>query len=283
MTNSESQKKGGTYSNDASTPILVNAKSSDEYLLKRTEKILSAIYLLSEHFGVEEPLKWTIRDKGLDLLNAISQFGGKSPRKEPLERAISLLKELDALCAVGGVIRLISDQNKAIIQREFQTLMTLVKEADFQFLSIDFFKFEDESGGIKNLLKNGAEQAEKSLYKGQIYKGRTDSSNVLNDHENVFKRTNLTPKKVEKSQRREEILALIRRIGSVTIKDISKAMKGYGQKTLQRELLLLVSTGILKKEGEKITGSVPGRAPTGNIGIPRPLSDLRKQISILGI
>jgi len=51
--------------------------------------------------------------------------------------------------------------------------------------------------------------------------------------------------------RRELILDLIRKSGTITVKDASNLIKGYSEKTLQRELVSLVSQGVLKREGER--------------------------------
>jgi DNA-binding transcriptional ArsR family regulator len=54
-----------------------------------------------------------------------------------------------------------------------------------------------------------------------------------------------------KTERRNIILDFVRKNNTVTVKDISSAVSGYSTKTIQRELSLLVSEGVLKKEGER--------------------------------
>ena len=53
--------------------------SAEDYLLyifKKTEKITSAVYLVSGLLKDDEPLKWELRDKGMDLIS--SSFGAAS-------------------------------------------------------------------------------------------------------------------------------------------------------------------------------------------------------------
>ena len=40
------------------------------YIFKKTEKITSALYLVSGLLKDEEPMKWELRDKGMDLLSS---------------------------------------------------------------------------------------------------------------------------------------------------------------------------------------------------------------------
>ena len=64
---------------------------------------------------------------------------------------------------------------------------------------------------------------------------------------NVKDRTN----PVKKNTRQEAILSIIKNKKEVMIKDISSQVKGYSDKTIQRELLGMVKDGILIKSGEK--------------------------------
>jgi predicted HTH transcriptional regulator len=67
--------------------------------------------------------------------------------------------------------------------------------------------------------------------------------------ENVIRKP--AEKTEKKGHRREAILAVIRKKGEVTIKDVSLTMQEVSEKTIQRELLSLIEEGILKKEGER--------------------------------
>ena len=54
-----------------------------------------------------------------------------------------------------------------------------------------------------------------------------------------------------KSDRRENILKLIKDKKEVTIKDISSSISGCSEKTIQRELISLLKDKIIQKTGEK--------------------------------
>ncbi|NCN08031.1 hypothetical protein GW944_00480, partial [Candidatus Parcubacteria bacterium] len=89
-----------------------------------------------------------------------------------------------------------------------------------------------------------------------------DVSEVNNRQENSYKPANSTEKKtkdlknfgavsVKKNSRQSIIINVLKRKKEIMIKDISPLIDGCSEKTIQRELLAMVNSGILKKEGEK--------------------------------
>jgi uncharacterized protein with gpF-like domain len=53
------------------------------------------------------------------------------------------------------------------------------------------------------------------------------------------------------SDRTEDIMKIIKDNDKVTIKDISSKIKNCSEKTIQRELIKMVSLKLIKKEGER--------------------------------
>lgn len=62
-----------------------------------------------------------------------------------------------------------------------------------------------------------------------------------------------TPKSTPKltSDRREQVIALLKKIGKAKIRDIAKGIPGCSEKTIQRELAALVLNGIAHKSGDR--------------------------------
>ncbi|MEK7148242.1 MAG: hypothetical protein AAB758_03000, partial [Patescibacteria group bacterium] len=56
---------------------------------------------------------------------------------------------------------------------------------------------------------------------------------------------------VKKNSRQSVIIGLLKRKKEIMIKDVSPLISGCSEKTIQRELLAMVSGGILRKIGEK--------------------------------
>jgi predicted HTH transcriptional regulator len=55
----------------------------------------------------------------------------------------------------------------------------------------------------------------------------------------------------ELSERQQSIIKELRNKGQLTVKDLAEKIRGCSEKTIQRELLSLVGSGVLKKEGER--------------------------------
>jgi predicted HTH transcriptional regulator len=54
-----------------------------------------------------------------------------------------------------------------------------------------------------------------------------------------------------RSNRQNMILGLLRKKGDLTIKDISIVIKDCSEKTIQRELIAFISSGLVKRAGER--------------------------------
>jgi predicted HTH transcriptional regulator len=72
------------------------------------------------------------------------------------------------------------------------------------------------------------------------------SANFIKDN-NIVSETNV----FKKTNRQNIILGLLKKKKELTIKDISHVIKDCSEKTIQRELLTLISAGVLKKIGER--------------------------------
>jgi hypothetical protein len=86
-------------------------------------------------------------------------------------------------------------------------------------------------------------------------KGHKNKPNVLKN--NLKDKSEILKDiRIEKYKRQGDIIKIIRENkGGLTISDIrakgSPSIKSCGEKTFQRELVAMVSSGVLKKEGEK--------------------------------
>ena len=67
----------------------------------------------------------------------------------------------------------------------------------------------------------------------------------------VTKKAPVEKKVKDKNSRQDIILSMLKSGVKLTIKDFAQNIKDCSEKTIQRELLSLVSKGVLKKEGER--------------------------------
>lgn len=224
-----------------------------EYIFKKTEKISTAVYLITNFFSPEEPLKWDIRNIATKLLRFALSFSqgslyNKEKRTLDLNGAILELSSLFDLAYRSGFVTVMNYQ---ILNTEINRLGTLLMEYNAVKLGSNKPLFTDESFAVSRTQSQpenvagqrntygttyGTSYTKPSFIK-DISKGQTKRPNVLYTNAN--------------SKRRETIINEVKRLGEVSVKDISIVVTDCSEKTLQRELLAMVDAGILSKTGER--------------------------------
>jgi hypothetical protein len=261
------------------------------FILKKTEKLASALYLITGFFDQEEPIKWKLRNLSGRLLSSSLEL--KDSKSGDKEKAIidmeSTVLEIGSLLLIAKNSGLISEMNYDIINKEFNTFADtlanqsrlLTKTGNTKIHSRYFdvsvpqinpiIDREAEEIAQPNLKDNNVEKSvsyEPSFdVLNRIAKGNRLSTEVgkgqnLNESliaEGVKQGLPKEPKPlkefgavaVKKNSRQSIIISLLRRKKEIMIKDVSPLIHGCSEKTIQRELLSMVDKGILKKQGEK--------------------------------
>ncbi len=220
-----------------------------EYIFKKTEKVSTAVYLITNFFSPEEPLKWSIRQVATKLLHFSLSFSqgslyNKEKRTLDLNGAILELSSLFDLAYRSGFVTVMNYQ---ILSTEISRLGTLLVEYNSDKLSSNKPLFTDETFAVsRTQTTTETRQAYTAIYESaaiktpsikDMSKGQTKRPNVLNT--------------VVNTKRRETIISEVKRLGEVSVKDIANVITDCSEKTLQRELLAMVEEGVLSKTGER--------------------------------
>jgi len=230
--------------------------SAEDYLLyvfKKTEKITAALYLVSGLLKDDEPMKWELRDKGMDLLTSSFTASSALPgdKNIVIQSLFSAALEAISLLNVARISNLISEMNHVILVREIDNILGLMRdrlvasaENAGYVLSDNFFKTPDLfSSGFKS--DSRASQGHGGSNKNELQVASSKlqaSTDIIHGHSNVEQK---------KSQRQELIMNVLKGQSNLTIKDFSRVIKDVSEKTIQRELLELVERGVIKKDGER--------------------------------
>ncbi|MFA6458781.1 MAG: DeoR family transcriptional regulator [Candidatus Paceibacterota bacterium] len=229
--------------------------TAEEYLLfifKKTEKITAALYLVSGLLKDDEPLKWELRDRGVELLNSSFTASSSMPvdRSSIIQSLFTSALETISLLNVARVSNLISTMNHSVLVKEIDQVLGLLRdrlaasaENAGLVLSEKFFKTPDLfSSGFKPAEYGNNTTIPSGGSAGPVRQNRTEIARINSGRGGVQQK---------KDQRKKSIVDLLKLQGNLTIKDFSKVMKDCSEKTIQRELMELVNKGILKKEGER--------------------------------
>ena len=232
-----------------------------QYIYKKTEKIVTAIYLVTNFLDASEPLKWSLRKASTSLLTSSMTFSkvtlsDREVRGHDLNSSILETSSLFDLAYRSGFV---SKMNFEIINFEISKLSASVAEylaagisSNKSLFDPDYFHVhKDDSDLEKDSQKDNIKDKTKGqyIYKRQnndLYKTndiKVDNTNISHNVKKTKKKTNV--------DRRNIIIAEVKKNGDVSVKDISRALPDLSSKTLQRELLSMVDDGLLVKKGER--------------------------------
>lgn len=222
------------------------------FVYKKTEKLATALYMVTNLFGDSEPMKWTLRTKVSNLLSFIIGFKDvlESREYEFSNEVKTKVLEVVSLLEVASRSGLVSPMNFSILKTEFMNLVnalgSLRKEVGelAQFaLPKAFFdvpRSHVPHGGHASSTATHTDIEHEHVYKGQT--AIKDNVSLNNSSQSdVFKKTN----------RQSIIINLLRKKKDLTIKDIALVIRDCSEKTIQRELISLIEGGVLKKTGER--------------------------------
>jgi predicted transcriptional regulator len=232
--------------------------SAEEYLLyvfKKTEKITSALYLVSGLIKDDEPLKWELRHRGMDLLSSSFTASSSLPgdKNVVIQSLFTAALETVSILNVARISGLVSDMNHAILVKEIDQVLVMLRDRLAEsaenagyILSESFFKTPSLfSSGFAADVKSGRGALYQDITKGQP--GTVpQKAQVKVTHTGEYQ--NSTDKK---TKRQEEIVSILKEQSNLSVKDFTRVIKDCSEKTIQRELLDLVEKGIVKKEGER--------------------------------
>ncbi len=230
---------------------------------QKIEKLVSAVYVVTNFLSTEEPIKWTLRNLGTKLLRLnIDLKGSNSVTREKIEGSIrDTVLEVVSLLEIASFSGLISSMNFEILQREFHSLLNhigkVAQGGDNSALQSPFFAVEsgedsiapsqtEETHQIISSHNTTHKEQEKVLVERVAIK---DKNQINEEKPNRLKE--FGPVAIKKNKRQSIIINLLKRKKEIMVKDVAEIISECSEKTLQRELLSLVSQGILNKEGER--------------------------------
>lgn len=244
-----------------------------EAIIKRTEKVVSALCLVTNLLSDSDPVKWGIRDKGVTLLSRLFSAGNQNifNRAPALAQTIRLISETASLVEVAVLSRLISEMNASIIKKELYSLKNEIEDLNNpsdvsdEFLLSGLFDTNQSGDDYLALGNGGDEQSSghtsghkkqitnvRDIHdKGHFYKGQHNQATSAAKKTTGRRLKNFSGGNIQKDARKALIISLFKKNKELTIKDISLAISDCSEKTIQRELNGMLKDKIIKKEGEK--------------------------------
>lgn len=198
------------------------------FIYKKAEQLAKAIHLIAPAFADAESLKRRLCEIAVALVDASTL--PPAAARTTLSRELLALSSLLSIARTGGFL---SPMNSDLIAREAQNLLQEVSAYEEPRILLE----EAPSLSVLSRAMGPGTGSPREAVPRTRYEGP----------EKAIKDTN----KGQIKDRQEAILSILKERGSVRIKDISTLIRGVSEKTIQRELALLIQKGAIRKEGER--------------------------------
>ena len=243
---------------DSTSSLNITIKDSSlSVSYPRLNKLITALYIVTDIMDKDEPIRLKLRTLGVEILSDINALSNINLN----EKIQTILSFLD----IASAVNLISEMNFNILQKEFLAMRESIKESkqiNPSWLEEFLLHPREATGGKKNFNMNPSLNTKGHTRIG-VQKGST-LMKALSGVKDINKNNPATYEAesfrsgfdILKKQRREDIIKSIKdNGGNATITDIkakaSGALSTCGEKTLQRELMSMIRDGVLYKEGSK--------------------------------
>lgn len=159
-------------------------------VLKKSERISAALYLVTGLLSDNEPLKWKLRDASLRLLADLYGSNADVSVAHVFYTKKSIAKEMHSLIEMGRLAGVISTMNATILGREIDVLIRLCDEASQSGEPIQHFSLKSDFFGETRALTQEA------------YTHQTDEYSRGNDAEKIGRDAGQTIKDIQQSEGR---------------------------------------------------------------------------------
>lgn len=236
----------------------------------KTNKLITALYMVTDIMDNDEPIRNRLRTLGLEILSDTSTMS-----KTPLDIVVGKIDQIMSFLDITSTINIISEMNYSILKKEFLELNQSLKEFTDKVKTInkqinlsEFFReFPSARQGLAEGNKGEYSIGHQHSTRVGVQKGST-LMKALSDKIGTEARPQGLRSSyardfdILKKQRRNDIINIIKSInGNATIKDIkdrvrasqgeNDSLASCGEKTLQRELVSMVKDSVLNKTGKK--------------------------------
>ena len=192
-------------------------REGTQSLLDRVKRLSVALYRLTSYFEPNEPIRLGIRTKAIILMDTVTAI---KDIKNPLDE---LLSYIDVLLYSS----MLSETNAEILKDEILSLTSLSERLHAGEAS-PFF-------GLADLIPDLPPQV--APISQHSFRLDTGPKQPIADS--------------QKDKRQSSIIDFIKKNGGANVRDLMAVVRGCSEKTIQRELALLIARGELKREGER--------------------------------
>jgi hypothetical protein len=116
-------QKDNTLSTDTNT---FNTNAFSEFIIKKTEKLVTALYMVTDCLEKEDAMKGKLRTLGVGLLSDSHSFviASVAEKELKIEHSKAVISEILSLINIANTMGFISEMNSLILKKEFGILQS---------------------------------------------------------------------------------------------------------------------------------------------------------------
>jgi len=225
------------------------------YVTDRIQKLTAALYRVTDLLSDKEPIKWTLRDKALNLYDDLVSIKNTKDKDSLLDNSLKnfaqIIKSLELVSA--GVY--VSNLNFEILKREYLFLKNFVegKKTDITYDSKMFLDLA--SFGKRGQEANAAVDAGRwGLISDVNEKGGLSrlQQELPEKSQNLPTYGEINTREIDPQSRKGKVLNFLKNGPAKSVNEIAAIFNGEtSDKSIQRDLLDLVKTGKISAIGDK--------------------------------
>ncbi len=247
-----------------------------QYLFAKQKRVAEAIYLLTNHLKDTDGLKESVRKMVVECVSmSVRLKGGDSEQNSNvlLDKIATNLIGVASLLEIATVSEMISPANYFIIARELDQLLTTLQERlkdkkiissqlSPSFFDVDIKDNTAQMDSVKDSIKDKDMSYSEELVRTAQGFGKPTAANQSEPIKSPQGQSRSLGMSVtnpaigvirtdERERREKSVMSFFGDGKKLTVNDVQRFLPHYSEKTVQRELIRLVSIGLLYREGKK--------------------------------
>lgn len=231
-------------------------------LTSKTQKIVTALYMVSDLIPAHDPVRRQLRTSSVGLASLVARIAIQSPSraKKTITEAQNCIDTLTDLLRVSVSIGFVSDMNFKII---VESLILVRDDLNYKYgllnsdssLKNSFHNRAIEEFVLPSTLWNSPTVPKSEPLKGSVTEVSKPKESPVSYKTNIKDTVSVVKDKemsnIKLSHREDRIMEIIKTKHEVSVSDVSAEFPEVSEKTIQRMLSKLVEEGKLGKTGEK--------------------------------
>ncbi len=232
---------------------LENKATILSFIIKKGTQISTAIYYVTDHIDVQDPMRQELRKAVLALSISLSKSTISERTNTPFHEISVNLEVVTNLLHIASGSAVISTTNAEILFIEINKIKSSVATLSVKTFGPYTTESDTASLGLGRLFGDEITDTAKSSIEEKTNTSlSTVSDKPVVRNEQRIKTSDTSQKDLAMRHiRRESIIRLLKQRKIVGLNDIKDVIPNLSDKTLQRELMSLIAEGVIVRRGEK--------------------------------